>query len=351
MIRILIADDSELVRVVLRDLLSQDSGLEVVAEVSDGRSAVEQTAVLKPDLVIMDVMMPVMDGIEASAEIMASTPTPILMLSANTDPQDSRSAFAAIKVGALDVMKKPTGVVSEAFSQISGELITKVKSLSRIRVIHHYRSQLPKLENGLKTELGSEVKAESFEPRQILAIGASTGGPKAVLQMLQALPDRLDAAVLVVQHIADGFAAGFADWLNRESGFPVQLARDGSELKAGLVLVAPNNLHLAVQADRVMLKDTPPLHNCRPAVDALFQSLADYGMATRTVAVLLTGMGHDGAAGLRSLYKKGAYTIAQDEASSAVFGMPRKAIELGAATQVLPLENIAEAVSGLFARP
>lgn len=350
MIRILIADDSELVRVVLRDVLSQDSGLEVVAEVSDGRSAVERTAELKPDLVIMDVMMPVMDGIEASAEIMAETPTPILMLSANTDPQDSRSAFAAIKVGALDVMEKPTGIVTEAFSEIAGQLITKVKSLSRIRVIHHYRAQRPKVEVTAEGELAPEVKAEPAGSRQILAIGASTGGPKAVLQLLQELPKGLDAAVLVVQHIADGFAPGFADWLNRESGFPVRLATAGCELKAGKVLVAPNNLHLTVKSNRVMLEDSPPLHNCRPAVDVLFHSLSENGIATKAVAVLLTGMGQDGAAGLMSLYKKGAYTIAQDEASCAVFGMPRKAIELGAAKKVLPLEHIAEAVSGLFAR-
>ncbi len=180
MIRILLADDSELTRVVLRDLLSQDPGIEVVGEVSDGRSAVEQTARLRPDLVIMDVMMPIMDGIEAVAEIMAVTPTPILMLSANTDPHDSRSAFAAIKNGALDVMAKPSGVVTEAFSQIAKQLIVKVKSLSRIRVIHHYRAQ--------RTKLEVPKVALPAGPRRILAIGASTGGPKAVLQLLQGLP-------------------------------------------------------------------------------------------------------------------------------------------------------------------
>lgn len=342
MIRILIADDSELTRVVLRDLLSQDADVEIAGEVSDGRSAVEQTAKLKPDLVIMDVMMPIMGGLEAVAEIMAATPTPILMLSANTDPHDSRGAFAAIKLGALDVMAKPSGVVTEAFSQIASKLIAKVKSLSRIRVMHHYRVQRPKLERiTIPVAPG---------PRRILAIGASTGGPKAVLHLLQELPRDLAASVLIVQHIADGFAPGFADWLNRESALSVRLAKAGDELKTGTVLVAPNNAHLTVRSNRVVLEDSPPLHNCRPAVDALFHSLTGQGLAVETVALLLTGMGTDGAIGMGALLKQGAYTIAQDETSSAIFGMPKAAIERGAATQVLPLEHMVEAVCRLFAR-
>ncbi len=341
MIRILIADDSELTRIVLRDLLSQDPDVEIAGEVSDGRSAVEQTAKLKPDLVIMDVMMPIMGGLEAVSEIMAKTPTPILMLSANTDPHDSHSAFAAIKLGALDVMAKPSGVVTEAFSQIAGQLIAKVKSLSRIRVIHHYRAQRPKIEK--------EKVVLPSGPRRILAIGASTGGPKAVLQLLQELPKDLAAAVLIVQHIADGFAPGFAEWLDSETGLSVRLAAAGDDLQTGVVLIAPNNAHMTVQANQIVLEDSPPLHNCRPAVDALFHSLADHDLAAETVAVLLTGMGTDGAVGLASAYKQGAYTIVQDEASCAVFGMPKAAIERGAATKVLPLEHIPEVVCDLFA--
>jgi len=342
MIRILIADDSELTRVVLRDLLSQDASLEIAGEVCDGLAAVEQTAKLKPDLVIMDVMMPRMGGLEAVAEIMAATPTPILMLSANTDPHDSRGAFAAIKLGALDVMPKPSGVVTEAFSQIAGQLIAKVKSLSRIQVIHHYRVQRSKVEK--------VPVCLPAGPRRILAIGASTGGPKAVMQILQELPKNFPAAVLIVQHIADGFAPGFADWLDRESTLSVRLARSGDKLQAGTVLVAPNSGHLTVQSNRVVLDDSAPLHNCRPAVDALFNSLARQELAAETVALLLTGMGTDGADGLGRLQERGAYTIAQDEVSSAIFGMPKAAIERGAATQVLPLEQVAEVVCRLFAR-
>jgi len=169
------------------------------------------------------------------------------------------------------------------------------------------------------------------------------------LQVLQGLPRNLAAAVLVVQHIADGFAPGFADWLDREAALPVRLASDGNLLQPGQVLIAPNRAHLTVRSNRVALEDTPPLHNCRPAVDALFHSLATPASAAETVAVLLTGMGTDGAAGMQSLQRQGAYTIAQNEASCAVYGMPKAAIDRGAVTQVLPLENIAGVVCRLFA--
>jgi two-component system chemotaxis response regulator CheB len=237
MIRVLIADDSLLIRAVLRDLLARDPEIRIVAEVGDGRAAVKQTALLKPDLVIMDVMMPEMDGIEAVAEIMASTPTPILMLSANTDPTDSRSAFSAIRLGALDVMAKPIGMTNEAFVHLADLLIARVRSLSRVRVMHHFRPSRRSL---------PAAPAVPGGQRRILAIGASTGGPKAVMQLLKELPATLAAAVLIVQHIADGFAAGFADWLDREVPLSVALAREGEVPQAGRVLVAPNGAHLTV---------------------------------------------------------------------------------------------------------
>jgi two-component system chemotaxis response regulator CheB len=341
MIRVLIADDSLLIRVVLRDLLARDPGIQVVAEVGDGRAAIAQTVLLKPDLVIMDVMMPVMDGIEAVAEIMATVPTPILMLSANTDPTDSRSAFSAIRLGALDVMAKPIGMTNEAFIHLGDVLIAKVRSLSRIRVIHHFRPTRRDV---------PQIPAVPGGRRRILAIGASTGGPKAVLQLLKELPVTLSAAVLIVQHISDGFAAGFADWLDREVPLPVALAREGEVPQPGRVLIAPNGAHLTVTGSgRIALCQTPPLHNCRPAADALFQSLAAAKLGGESVGVVLTGMGTDGAAGLKALHGQGAFTIAQDEASCAVFGMPKAAIDRGAVDRVLPLTEIAGVVRPLFA--
>lgn len=341
MIKVLLADDSLLTRAVLRDLLARDPGIQIVAEVGDGRAAVAQTALLRPDLVIMDVMMPEMDGIEAVAAIMANTPTPVLMLSANIDPTDSRSAFSAIRLGALDVMAKPAGVTSEAFAQLAEVLVAKVRSLSRIRVMHHFRS---------KSRPPVPVVAAPGGKRRILAIGASTGGPKVVMQLLKELPADFSAAVLIVQHIADGFAAGFAEWLNRETVLPVALARDGEKLQPGRVLVAPNGAHLTLTAEGlVALRQTPPLNCCRPAVDALFLSLSEANLGRETVGVILTGMGNDGAAGLQALHRQGAFTVAQDKDSCAVFGMPKAAIDRGAVDQVLPLAEIGGVVRPLFA--
>jgi two-component system chemotaxis response regulator CheB len=339
MIQVLIADDSMLTRMVLRDLLAKDPEIRVIAEVGDGRQAVAETTRLRPDLVIMDVLMPVMDGLEAVIEIMASCPTPILVLSANVDPTDSRSAFSAIQHGALDVMEKPQGVVTEAFEEIAARLVEKVKFLARVKVIHHFRRRRPAL---------ATITAPTGGPRDILAIGASTGGPKAVMRLMKELPRGSKARVLIVQHIARGFAPGFAEWLDRESSFRVRLARDGDPLEAGVALVAPNNVHMEVHGERVCMVDTPPVNCCRPSVDVLYRSLAGGALAPSVVAVLLTGMGRDGADGMAALKSRGSYTIAQDESTSAVFGMPKAAIALGVVDQTLPLPDIPAALAQLL---
>jgi two-component system, chemotaxis family, protein-glutamate methylesterase/glutaminase len=296
----------------------------------------------RPDLVIMDVMMPIMDGIAAVSEIMSACPTPILVLSANVDSSDNRSAFSALRHGALDVMEKPQGLITEAFNEVAAQLIDKVKSLARIRVIHHYRRLRP------AGALRPPPPPLSGDKRTLLAIGASTGGPKAVLALVKELPRQTEAAILIVQHIAAGFAAGFAEWLNRESPCTVRLARHGDALENGIALVAPTGMHMLVRAGRIALEDSPPRNCCRPSVDALFHSIAAEPLAIRTVGVLLTGMGRDGAEGLAALKGQGACTIAQDEATCAVFGMPRAAIELQAAQRVLPLNDIPGALLQLL---
>lgn len=342
MIRVLIADDSLLTRVVLKDLLSRDPGIEVIAELADGRQAVDETLRLKPDLVIMDVMMPIMDGLDAVIEIMARCPTPILMLSANVDGTDSRSAFHAIQLGALDVMQKPQGLIAESCKEISERLIERVKALSRVRVMHHFRRSRG------TTPITIAAPPLAGRPRKILAIGASTGGPKVVMRLLKELQPKLDLRIVIVQHIAHGFAEGFAEWLDRESDYTVRMASDGAPLVAGTALVAPTNRHLEVRNDRIVLSDGPLVNCCRPAVDVLFNSLAQESIAPSVAAVLLTGMGRDGADGLRALRTLGAHTIAQDEASCAVYGMPRAAVELNAACQVLAIDEIPATLSRLF---
>lgn len=341
MIRVLIADDSMLTRVVLKDVLSRDPGITVIAEATDGRRAVEETLRLRPDLVIMDVMMPVMDGLDAVIEIMSRCPTPILMLSANVDAGDSRSAFNAIQFGALDVMEKPQGLITEGGGMLVERLIDRVKSLSRVRVMHHFRPSKGQVNFTPTLPVPGQTK-------RILAIGASTGGPKVVMRLMKELPVDLDARVVIVQHIANGFAGGFAEWLDRESAYKVRIAQDGDLLERGLALVAPNNVHLEVRDDKVVLNDSEMVNCCRPAVDVMFRSLADEKVAPTVVGVLLTGMGRDGADGLLALKQRGAYTIAQNEESCAVYGMPRAAIEIGGASQVLPIGEIPTVLTRIF---
>jgi len=343
MIRVLLADDSELMRRVLHDLLERDPQITVVAAVGDGKQAVAETARLRPDLVIMDILMPVMDGLTAVSEIMANSPTPILVLSANLNPEENRHAFQAINRGALDVMEKPSNLGSVSFEDFAGKLIAEIKFLSKIRVVHHFRRSAT-----VPTAVLPTPQADQGG-RDILAIGASTGGPRAVRQLMKTLDPATEARVLIVQHIAGGFASDFANWLDRESGFRVRLSRHGDRPEPGLALVAPDGFHMTLADDRVALTEGPPVHSCRPAVDVLFRSLAE-SVAKRTVAVLLTGMGQDGAGGMLTLQQRGAYTIAQDEASSAIFGMPKAAIALGGVNQVLALDAMPGVLAKLLKR-
>lgn len=337
MIRVLLADDSALTLSILKDLLAQDPQITVVGEARDGRQAVDMVSQLHPDLLIMDVMMPVMDGLTAVQEIMKIAALPILILSADGAAGDQSNAFNAIRLGALDVMRKPEGLSGAAWEAFASTLLAQIHTLSRVRVIHHFRS--PR-----KKSVAAPLLPTLATCRSIVAIGASTGGPKVVMKILKELPADREASIVIVQHIAAGFAAGFAEWVNAESGYQVRLAKEGDLLEHGVALVAPCDQHMEIRNGRVVLTNTPQINGCRPSIDNLFYSLAKE-KPTAVVAVLLTGMGRDGAEGLLALKEGGAYTIAQDEATCAVYGMPRAAFELGAVREVQPAANIAAAIT------
>lgn len=337
MIRVLLADDSLLTLSILKDLLAQDPQIEVVGEAYDGRQAVEKVVQLRPDLLIMDVMMPVMDGLTAVQEIMKSCALPILILSSDSAAGEQSNAFNAIRLGALDVMRKPVGLSGSNWESFASTLLAQIHTLSRVRVIHHFRS--PR-----KRAVVAPLPTPLTTCRSIIAIGASTGGPKVVMKILKELPADRGASIVIVQHIAAGFAAGFAEWLNAESAYNVRIAKEGDLLEHGVALVAPNDQHMEVRDGRIVLTDTPLVNGCRPSIDTLFFSLAK-GNATSVVATLLTGMGKDGAEGLLALKEGGAYTIAQDEATCAVYGMPKVAVELGGVREVQPAVKIAAAIN------
>lgn len=348
-IRTLVVEDSMTVRRHLCEVLAGDRELEVVGEASDGKQAIELCRTLRPDVVTMDMMLPIMSGLSATEYIMAHCPTPILIVSASTNRGELFKTYDALAAGAVDVLEKPRG--NDADADWERQFVAAVKLVSRVRVITHPRARLGALGRAQTQEFAPPAH-DGQQRVRVVAIGASTGGPGAIVDILRGLPPSFPLPLLLVLHIAEPFGAAFADWLDAQTGHRVSYARDGEPIhaKQGEVIMAPPDVHLTVRGGRVRLTADEPRHSCRPSVDVLFESLAsDYGSAA--AACLLTGMGRDGAAGLLLIRKAGGITIAQDEASSVVYGMPREAVLLGAAESVLALGDIAPALSAIAGRP
>jgi two-component system chemotaxis response regulator CheB len=327
-IRVLVADDSELFRELLVRVVAADPGFDVVAVAPDGNAAAALARSVRPDVITMDLNMPDADGFSGIARIMAETPTPILVLTAN--PEEA-VGFRALSLGALDILEKPQATTDlDEYGQL---LRSRLRLLAGVKVIRHLR--------GLRERRVAAPRAVTRP--DLVVVGASLGGPRALATLLRGLPAQFPVPVAVVQHIADGFTEGLASWLATESRLDVREAVDGAPLRPGCVLLAPTGRHLLVAEGVARLSDAPPVDTFKPSVTPLFVSAARaYG--TRACGVLLTGMGRDGAEGLRAIKDAGGPTIAQDEATSAVFGMPRAAIELGAVDRVLPLDEISRAL-------
>jgi len=340
-IRVLVVEDSPTVRNRIREILAADADLDVVGVAEDGAQAIEQCQRKRPDVITMDMVLPGMTGLVATTHIMAHCPTPILVVSSSTNRAELFTTYEALAAGAVDALDKPCGDESDA--DWEHRLRAAVKLVSRIRVITHPRARLSALGRPAGTRgngYAGVPRSDSDRGCRAVGIGASTGGPGAVVDVLRGLPARFPVPVLLVQHIGAPFGAAFVDWLGRQIGRPAALARDGEHLAAaaGRVVMAPPDRHLVVRDGRLRLTDDPERYSCRPSVDVLFESLArECGDAA--TACLLTGMGQDGAAGLLALRRAGGRTFAQDEATCAVYGMPREAARLGAAEEVLaPVE-------------
>lgn len=350
-IRVLVVEDSLTVRKHLIEVLGADPDIEVVGEAEDGKQAIELCEALRPDVITLDMMMPVMSGVAVTEYIMAFCPTPILVVSASSNRGELYKTYDALAAGALDVLEKPVG--GEPDQVWEQALVSTVKIASRVKVITHIRGRIGALAKTPPPAAPFVSESEDAAlQRRIIAIGASTGGPAAVLDILRKLPDDYQIPILLVIHISRPFGAAFAEWLDALSPLPVRYAKDREPLPqpghTG-VIMAPPDQHLIVQGGLLRLSDGPERNSCRPSVDVLFESMAkECGKAT--TACLLTGMGRDGAAGLLALKRAGALTIAQDEASSVVFGMPREAILLGAASRVLPLDGFASTLAALARR-
>lgn len=322
--RILLVDDSALIRGILRDLLQQ-TGDNQIEEASNGRLAVEKNLIFKPDLIIMDINMPIMNGLEATAEIMKSRPIPILILSNELDAYNS---FKAFNNGALDVLKKPDlyALNDPDFSSI---FIERIGLLARAKFNM----------TGLEEPNGALAGGQSLAFK-VLVVGASAGGPLAVKEVLSALPPAFPLGIVLVQHLEAGFDKSFALWLASETKLAVRVAKNENELKAGEVLIAPVGRHLVFKNQRLCWNDGPKVLNQKPSIDVLFNSAAE-AFGERALGLLLTGMGSDGAQGCLNIKRRGGFTIVQDPATCAVYGMPKAAIELQAATRILPLDKLA----------
>ncbi len=339
-LRVLVVEDSVTIRKRIVEILSSDPMLEVIGECGDGKTAIEMCAALRPDVMTLDMMLPVMTGLAATEYIMAHHPTPILIVSASTNRGELFRTYEALAAGAVDVLDKPLG--DETDDAWERKLVATVKIVSRIKVITHMRAKL-------SPKHTTPHVAPSAGVHRAVAIGVSTGGPSALHDLFSALPKDFSLPILLVIHIAEPFGRAFAEWLDAQLAIRVSVARDGEPLPPvgqSRVLMAPPDRHLVVRGGRVHLTDAPERHSCRPSIDTLFESCAvEFGASA--VGCLLTGMGKDGASGLLAMRRAGAHTIAQDEATSVVFGMPREAILLDAATRVLPLGDIAAALTSL----
>jgi two-component system chemotaxis response regulator CheB len=339
-IKVVIAEDSLTVRKRLVEIVSADPELELVGEAADGKEAVELVRRHRPDVLSMDMMMPLMTGLAATEYIMAHFPTPILVVSASINRGELFRTYDALAAGAVDVIEKFTGDGSD--DEWAKDYLTTLKLVSRIRVITHPRGRLTQIPSAQPSPSAAVPIAPSTQQKySVAAIGASTGGPGAILDVLNGLPDSFSLPILFVLHISEPFGTAFADWLDGQTARRVSYAKEGDLVSAaaGKVLMAPPGQHLSVRDGRLRLSLEAERHSCRPSVDVLFESIArDYGPAA--CAALLTGMGRDGAEGLLKIRQAGGLTVAQDEVSSVIYGMPREAALLGAATHILPLSEI-----------
>jgi chemotaxis response regulator CheB len=334
--RIAIVNDMSMAVEAMRRALLRGPGLEVAWIARDGAEAVRRCSSDRPDLVLMDLVMPLMDGIEATRRIMAATPCPIVVVTGSVG-RNSSKVFEAMSAGALDAVSTPSFAKSGASSE-GDPFLDKIETINRL--IRHSKKHKP-----AKTAMHHKARPK------LVAIGSSSGGPAALARILSKLPEDFPAAVLVVQHVDPRLANDLADWLGRQTKLKVRVAQDDDKLHPGTVLLAGADQHLKlIGRSRLGHSAEPSDTSYRPSIDVCFESIREFWPGD-VIGVLLTGMGSDGAQGLMSLRQTGHHTIAQDAESSAVYGMPRAAAEAGAATQVLPLDEIAERLMRLVHLP
>ena len=336
-IRVLVVDDSDLARELITAILSTDNEIAIVGEAKNGKEAVEKGRELKPDIITMDIEMPVMNGLEAIEQIMATNARPILVV---TTRGDANTAYAAISKGALDLVVKPDVNLAEA-----QEFIQKIKLLSKIKVITHIGGKHVLRERSVeKLPVFAGVTSD-----RVVAIASSTGGPEALSIILSALPETFPCPLVIAQHNSDGFIPGLVEWLKRVSKVKVKVAEEGETIVPGTAYVSPSERHMEISIlKKVVFVERHPTDLYRPSCDRLLSSVA-LAYKAKGIGIILTGMGSDGVGGMKQIWEWGGTTIAQDEKTCIVFGMPKVAIESGCIGKILPLDEISREIISLVA--
>ncbi|MBF0437698.1 MAG: chemotaxis-specific protein-glutamate methyltransferase CheB [Magnetococcales bacterium] len=350
MIRILIIEDSLVTSTLLSAIFNQEADMTVVGCARNGAEGVKMAEALQPDLITMDIRMPIFDGFAATQHIMATRPVPIVVISSSVNDEELRITFRAIEEGALAVIEKPAGLQSPNFSMIRSTIVETIRTMAgvklvrRIRRVHTSPTSFP---------VPIPTKGTQKTSCQVLALACSTGGPQALHTIFAALPQNLPFPIVVVQHISPGFIGGLVKWLAISSKLTIKLAENGELLRPGTVFFAPDNHHLTIGSEagqlQVQLCETPPVNRFRPSGNPLFNSLATVA-PHRSVGGILTGMGNDGVYGLLAMRNAGCHTFAQDRESSIVFGMPGEALALNAVETILSLERIPDHILSLINR-
>ncbi len=338
-IRILIVDDSGLIRDLIRAILSAEPDLHIVGEASNGMDALAKVPALKPDIVTMDIEMPVMGGLEAIEKIMAVHPVPILVITAQTGV---RTAFSAVSKGALDVIEKPDISIENV-----SKLISRVRMLARVDVVAHLAA-MGKRPAATATDSGNREAIKKSDGGRVIAIASSTGGPQAIYKILSMLPAGFPMPVLITQHIAEGFTQGMVDWISTGTPLTVSVAAHGERIKPGCVYINPAENSMKISGQMILLGEQDPGHLYHPSCDTMLKSVAA-AFRQRAIGLILSGMGSDGVEGMRAIKAAGGITLAQDAESSVVYGMNRVAVEKGQIDRVLPMADMAAALIKLAA--
>lgn len=337
-VRVMIVEDSLVVRHLLAHIVARDPRLTVVAAVASGEEALEELHRVKPDVISMDIRLPGMDGLEATRRIMTERPTPIVVIAGAVDDPSLGISMNALRAGALSVVEKPVGLGHAAYEEIADRICTQLYIMSQVAVVRRRVASPP---SDRRTGLAEPAEEGVAARPSVVGIAASTGGPPALAKLLGALPSDFAVPVLVVQHMGAAFMEGFAAWLDGVVPLRVEIARDGATPAGGGVYVAPGDRHLGLAPGGTLrVSAEAPVGSQRPSATILFRSMAE-AMGPRGCGIVLTGMGEDGAEGLADLRRAGGYTVAEDESTTVVYGMPAAAMRLGAARVSLPLDLIA----------